>query len=297
MILALLGLGAFASGRTIAATSQLTISGTPPTSVSPGSRYQFTPTVTSSTKRRLKFSVSNPPSWASFSSRGGTLSGTPQASNTGVYSNIIISVTDGVSTARLASFSITVASTSVTPTSDTAPTIAGTPSSSITVGQTYAFQPTAADADGDALTYSIASLPSWASFSTTTGRLSGTPVATNAGTYSNIVISVSDGKASTALPAFSLTVYSLVVTGSATLSWTPPTTNTDGSALTDLAGYRIVYGTSADVLTQSVQVATAGLASYTIDNLAQGTWYFVMISYDTSGSESSPSNIASMTIQ
>jgi len=29
----------------------------------------------------------------------------------------------------------------------------------------------------------------------------------------------------------------------ATVSWIPPTTNTDGTALTDLAGYKVYYGT------------------------------------------------------
>ena len=44
------------------------------------------------------------------------------------------------------------------------------------------------DADNDPLTYSIANLPSWATFSTSTGRLTGTPAASNVGTYANIMI-------------------------------------------------------------------------------------------------------------
>ncbi len=129
-------------------------------------------------------------------------------------------------------------------------------------GSAYSFKPTASDANNDPLTYSIASMPSWATFSTSTGLLSGTPSATNAGVYSNIVIAVSDGKATTSLPAFSLTVKPVVVTGSAMISWTPPTTNTDGTALTNLAGYRIAYGTSATSLTSVANVPTAGVTSY-----------------------------------
>ena len=41
-----------------------------------------------------------------------------------------------------------------------------------------------------------------------------------------------------------------VTTGSAVVDLTPPTQNTDGSALTDLAGMRVYYGTSASSLTQ-----------------------------------------------
>ena len=79
--------------------------------------------------------------------------------------------------------------------------------------------------------------------------------------------------------------------------WTPPLQNADGSTLTDLAGYRIVYGTAAGSLTQTAQVPTAGLASYTIDNLALGTWYFAVKSYNAAGTESALSNVAAKTIQ
>ena len=95
------------------------------------------------------------------------------------------------------------------------------------------------------LTYSIANAPAWASFDATTGRLSGTPAAEHVGATDDIVISVSDGELSTSLAAFTLTVHA-VATGSATLSWLPPTTNIDGSPLTNLAGYKIYWGTSAD---------------------------------------------------
>ena len=61
--------------------------------------------------------------------------------------------------------------------------------------------------------------------------------------------------------------------GSATLSWTPPTQNTDGSALTNLAGYRILYGTSASALTQTIEIANPGLATYVVTGLSSGNWY------------------------
>jgi hypothetical protein len=162
-------------------------------------------------------------------------------------------------------------------------------------GTTYSFKPTATDANGDALTYSISGKPAWATFSTASGLLSGTPAYADAGVYSNIVISVSDGKASTALSAFNVTVNQ-VATGRATIAWLPPTTNTDGSALTNLAGYRISYGTSPSALNTVTTVTTAGVTNYLVDNLAPGTWYFSVKAYNSTGEESSASTVASKTI-
>lgn len=84
--------------------------------------------------------------------------------------------------------------------------------------------------------------------------------------------------------------------GTATLSWTAPTTNSDGSALTDLAGYRIHYGTSADSLNNEITVSSASEVSYQVTSLAVGTWYFAVTSYTTSGLESSQSSVVSKTI-
>ena len=165
------------------------------------------------------------------------------------------------------------------------------------VGAAYSFTPTASDPDSDTIAFGIANRPAWATFDTATGRLSGTPTAADVGTTSNIVISVSDGRGGNAtLPAFSITVVS-TTTGSATLTWTAPTENDDGSALTNLAGYRIRYGTAPTALTQTVQVANAGLTTYVVDNLAQGTWYFSMTAYTSTGLESMPTNVVSKTVQ
>ena len=95
--------------------------------------------------------------------------------------------------------------------------------------------------------------------------------------------------------AFSIAVVA-VSNGSATLSWNAPTLNTDGSALTNLAGYRIVYGTSASNLSQTIQLSNPGLTSYAIENLAPGTYYFAVRAF-TSSAESQLSNTASKIIQ
>jgi hypothetical protein len=158
------------------------------------------------------------------------------------------------------------------------------------VDQSYAFTPSADDDDDDPLTFTISNRPSWAAFDGTTGRLSGTPHAGDVATYSNIVIRVSDGEAMTSLAAFSIQVVA-TATGSATLSWTPPTTNTDGSTLTNLAGYRIYWGRSQGNLTSSAQIS-AGLTSYVVDELTPATWYFAITTLNTQGAESARSNVA-----
>ena len=86
-----------------------------------------------------------------------------------------------------------------------APTITGTPSTSVDEDQAYSFTPTGADVDaGTTLTYSITGTPSWASFDTSTGALTGTPDNDDVGTDSDIVITVSDGDATASLSSFSI---------------------------------------------------------------------------------------------
>jgi hypothetical protein len=84
--------------------------------------------------------------------------------------------------------------------------------------------------------------------------------------------------------------------GAATLSWAAPDQNTDGSALTNLAGYRIYYGTSANALDQVIDIKSVGLTAYVIDNLTAGTYYFSIRAYNSVGMESALSNIVSDTI-
>ena len=174
--------------------------------------------------------------------------------------------------------------------------LSGAPQSAVTAGQSYSFTPALSGAGGT-VTFTIQNPPGWASFNSSKGTLSGTPQAANAGTYGNIVISVSDGHTTASLPAFSITVAEAnSATGSADVSWTPPTTNTDGSTLTNLAGYNIYYGTSPSALTQKLQVTNAGLTDYVVSGLTSGTWYFAVTAYTTSGTESALSGIASKTI-
>jgi len=265
-----------------------TISGTPATTATVGSAYAFQPNASDPDGNTLTYAIANRPAWATFSTSTGRLSGTPTTA--GTHSGITISVSDGTVSASLPAFSIVVQS------GNRAPTISGSPATSATVGTAYAFQPTGSDPDGNTLTYAIANRPAWATFSTSTGRLSGTPSSTYAGTTtSNIVISVSDGTVSTALPAFSIAVRQ-ATSGSATLSWTPPTTNSDGTPLVNLAGFRIVYGQASRQYSQVLDIPSPVVATAMIENLSAGTWYFAVKAYTSAGVESDVSNEASKTI-
>jgi Putative Ig domain len=268
------------------------ITGSPPTKTKAGTTYRFQPTAKDPDGNALSFEIRNRPSWGNFSSIDGSLTGTPTKSQIGTYKNIVITVSDGAAATDLPAFSI-----SVDGDGNIAPTIDGKPVVTVKTGGAYIFTPAASDANGDALTFSVQNKPSWASFNSSSGQLSGTPGGAAVGTFANIVISVSDGKATTSLPSFSIVVTQPgSATGSAALSWTPPTENTDGSAITNLAGYRIYYGTDSNSLSQSVKIDTAGVASYVVTDLSPATWFFAVRAFNSANVESAASNVASKTI-
>jgi len=167
----------------------------------------------------------------------------------------------------------------------------------VTAGQAYQFKPTAADADKDTVTFTIANKPAWAAFNVTTGALTGTPASKDVGTYSGIEIGATDGEAVTALPAFVITVAAAsATTKSVAVAWTPPTQNNDGSTLTDLSGYKIHYGTASKNYTQSVSVNNAGLTRYQLDSMPAGKIYIAMTAVNASGAESDYSPELAVTV-
>jgi hypothetical protein len=274
-----------------AASDTPVIGGAAATSAVAGQMYRFQPTASDPAGKTLTFSIVNRPTWASFNTATGLLSGTPTSAQTGSYPSIGIRVSNGASSAALPAFSLIVSHA----TPPGSPTISGTPATSVVAGNDYRFIPTTTDPGGGSLTFSIKNAPSWAIFSTATGELSGTPTAADVGTYSNITISVSDGKTAAALPLFPIAVTQSA-NASVTLSWTAPTENTNGTPLTNLAGYWIFYGTSADAMTKSVQIANPGLVTYVLSNLSPGTWYFSMSAYSTADVHSANSAVASYVI-
>jgi Fibronectin type III domain len=84
--------------------------------------------------------------------------------------------------------------------------------------------------------------------------------------------------------------------GSVTLSWEAPTSNTNGTPITDLSGYRIYYGPSPNDLSQTVEITSVGIQTYVLDDLPSGTWYFAVMALSSSGNDSPLSNVVAETI-
>jgi Putative Ig domain len=173
--------------------------------------------------------------------------------------------------------------------------IQGVPPAEVNYGVPYSFAPTASGTSGEALTFSIQNKPSWAVFDNSSGALTGTPAAEDVGTDSGIVISVHDGASSTSLAPFSISVNE-VANGAATLDWSGVTQTLADTALADLAGYIVYYGTSAGNLSYQVKLANPGLTSYMVTNLASATWYFGVAAYTRSGVVGEMSSLGQKTI-
>jgi hypothetical protein len=88
---------------------------------------------------------------------------------------------------------------------------------------------------------------------------------------------------------------SISPSNSVTLTWDAPTTNADGTPLTDLAGYKVYYGTSSGNYTMAMDVGN--VKTYKYEGLQSGTYYFAATTYDTSGNESDYSNEVIKTIK
>jgi hypothetical protein len=178
--------------------------------------------------------------------------------------------------------------------------ITGTPVTTVTPLQVYNFVPRASDADGDPLRFQILRKPAWASFDVASGRLSGTLPATAEGSFADIQISVTDGKATTALQPFTITVTPIappVDDGTVVLTWTRPTRNVDGTTLTDLSGYRIYYGRTANDLHEQLPITSPVVTSVEIEQLEPGVWYFAISAYTKAGVESTRTGPVSKQIE
>jgi hypothetical protein len=81
------------------------------------------------------------------------------------------------------------------------------------------------------------------------------------------------------------------LSGSATLTWTPVTQNSDDTPLSDLAGYKVYYGTSAGALNSVVVLPDPSATSYLVTGLSSGTWYFAVAAYTSSGTQGASSNV------
>jgi hypothetical protein len=166
----------------------------------------------------------------------------------------------------------------------------GSPPPRATVGARYAFQPTVSPS-GVGVKFAISGQPAWITIDTSTGALGGTPIAADEGTTGHIVVTASIGSSSTSLTPFTIQVNPPTSTVSAALSWAAPTENADGSPVTDLAGYRIYYGTNADDLTSKVDVPGAHSTTYVLKGLNSARYYFAVVAFNSLGLDSGYSNL------
>jgi hypothetical protein len=272
--------------------AEMTISGTPPARVTVGQQYSFQPVVDNANRSQLEFSYVNRPAWTPDYRKCGCLIGIP--TEPGVYANIQIQAWDGEHFAQTPPFTITVQGTKTSQPLK----ISGSPSPTAVVGKFYSFAPTVVAPAGAALTYAIANRPNWTQFSAATGSLSGVPAASSVGTDAGIMISVSDGAMSVTLPQFNIAVAPAAApaAASATLHWSKPTQNTDGSPLTNLAGYVIRYGTSAAALNSQISIGSPDSTDVEISDLTAGKWYFEVAAINTANVESQFSALASKAI-
>jgi len=166
------------------------------------SLLSFVVSASDSENDSLAFSVANLPAGASFDAGQQRFSWTPDFTQAGNFT-VTFSVSDG-SLSDSEAVAITVVNT------NQAPTISGTPATTIMASTAYSFTPTAVDLDGDNLSFNVNNKPAWASFDQTTGKLSGTPSDQQLGPSAAITIGVTDGTDSAVLSAFTVTVTDFV---------------------------------------------------------------------------------------
>jgi hypothetical protein len=129
---------------------------------------------------------------------------------------------------------------------------------------------------------------SWGILAQTLGALAISVILAGCGGSTEGGASVSDTSSASSL--------SVATADSVTLSWSAPTENTNGSALTNLTGYIIYYGPSASAMTQTIDINTVGMLTYVVDNLSAGTWYFQIVAVNAAGVQSNPSVTVSVSI-
>jgi len=161
------------------------ITSTAKTTAKEGSLYSYVITATDADLNTLTYSATKYPAWLSFDADSHVLAGTPSNANVGSDS-IVVRVTDG--TASVYQRFLVTVSNEV----NSAPVITSTPAGVAKVGDTYTYQMVVDDEDGDVLTYSAITKPTWLVFQTSTGFLTGIPAEADLGSHT-VTLRVSDG--------------------------------------------------------------------------------------------------------
>ncbi|AZQ85697.1 hypothetical protein EKO29_17865 [Colwellia sp. Arc7-635] len=161
----------------------LTLFGAPVTSVDEMQVYAFQVSVKNQSSANLVYSVQNIPSWGGIDPATGLLSGTPNFDDSGSYSNVIISVSDGTNTASLPAFAIEVFNV------NRSPKVVSPISFEVLERKEIALVVEAVDADMDDVIISLQNHPDWLSFDESSSSLIGTPSLEDSGSYQfNIIL-------------------------------------------------------------------------------------------------------------
>lgn len=120
--------------------------------------------------------------------------------------------------------------------------------------------------------------------------------ASDAGRY-HCVVSNAGSQATSATA--SVTVVDSVITQSALLTWTAPTTRANGERLpaSEIAGYEIYMSTSSNGPFNSVATTEGNETQAIVKDLTPGTYYFGITTLDTNGLESEMSRVFSLQIR
>ena len=220
------------------------------------------------------------PSWLSFDAASRTFSGTPLNGDVGAI-DITVMATDGSSATATDTFTLTVTNT------NDAPTVMSSETMSVDEDVAYSYTFVASDVDvGDTLTLAAPTKPSWLSFNTATGVLSGTPSNDDVGTHA-VVLTATDASGAADTQSFNITVSNV--------NDVPTITSTQLTSVTEGQAYSYTFAASDVDVGDSVTLAAptkpswlsfdpaTGVLSGTASNDEVGDHSVVLTATDTTG--------------
>jgi len=239
-----------------------------------------------------RWALSLPSVFAVISCGGGSQSGSTDVPHAVGAATTIEAVTPVVADASVKAAAIPAAESNVGGMALSPPYLAGTPYLYALAGDTYDFAPIVVNPPLTPMNFTAVNLPPWASIDPATGELSGAPSPAQVGHYDNIAIvgTFADpaGTQSTAtIGPFSVTVVPTSDGNrSITINWQPPTLNTNGTPLTDLAGYKIYMQLAGLGAPHTVIVSDPTASSFTVQGLLPGMYNIAMTAFNAANQES-----------
>ncbi|MGD8339730.1 MAG: S8 family serine peptidase, partial [Gammaproteobacteria bacterium] len=241
-----------------------TIDSTPITTGSIDELYSYDVNASDADLDSLTYSLDVSPTGMTINGSSGLIQWTPNAGQSGT--NLVsVRVVDGNGGFDTQSFSVLVGGGA----SNLSPTIDSSPVTTATENEPYSYDVNASDADGDTLTYSLDVAPAGMSINSSSGLISWTPSAGQAGSH-GVTARVDDGNGGSDTQSFSINVAAAPPPAN-----TPPTI--DSTAITtgtvgELYSYDVnASDADGDTLTYSLDIAAAGMTINSSTGLIQWT--------------------------